>query len=110
MSFPPAPYAPPSFVSVSDITSTSIAVQWGPVDCIDHNGEITGYLVRYGVIRTGNTQVFNVSGGVITETAIFGLKASTIYFIEVAAMNRAGSKVFSNSTSVRTSGMVYSIY
>ena len=37
------PSAPPISVSVSEVTSSSITVQWGPVDCIHRNGDITDY-------------------------------------------------------------------
>ncbi|CAI8043297.1 Neogenin (Fragment), partial [Geodia barretti] len=43
-----APSAPPTGVVVRVRSSTSITVQWGPVECIHQNGEITGYRVRYG--------------------------------------------------------------
>ena len=47
MSFPPVPSAPTS-VATSDVTSSNITVQWGPVDCIHRNGDITGYSVCMG--------------------------------------------------------------
>ena len=109
MFFPPAPSAYPTFVSVSDITSTSITVQWGQVNCIQRNGDITGYSVRYGVQGSWIAHIVYVPGGATTETTISGLKASTTYSIEVAAVNIAGSGVHSDSTSVRTSGVVQCI-
>ena len=87
MYFPPAPSTPPTSLSVSDITSANITVQWGPVDCIHHNGDITGYSVRYGAQGTGS-KTLKISGD---EIAISGLKASTTYFIEVAAVNSGGT-------------------
>ena len=80
----PAPSAAPTSVSVSEVTSSSITVQWGAVNCSDRNGDITGYSVRYGV------QTESVSGGGATQTIISGLTASTEYSIEVAAVNSAG--------------------
>ncbi|CAI8006558.1 Neogenin, partial [Geodia barretti] len=43
-----APSAPPTDVRVLVNSSTSITVQWGPVECRHQNGEVTGYWVRYG--------------------------------------------------------------
>ena len=43
-------------------TVTSIKVSWGPVECRHQNGEITGYLVRYGEEGRGNRTVQTVSG------------------------------------------------
>ena len=89
--FLPAPSALPTSLNTSAVTSSSITVQWGPVNCIHRNGDITGYSVQYGVQGSGSTQTISVSGGDITETTITGLKPSTNYSIEVAAVNSAGT-------------------
>ena len=94
MIFPPAPSAAPSDVSASS-TFSSITVQWGAVDCIHRNGDITGYSVRYGIQGSGSTQTESVSGGEVTMTTISGLESSTTYSIEVAAVNSAGTGVYS---------------
>ena len=77
------------------MTSSSITVQWGAVDCIHRNGDITCYSVRYGVQGSGSTQTVSVSGGEATMTTISGLRASTNYSIEVAAVNSAGTGDYS---------------
>ena len=94
MIFLQAPSAAPTSVSVSEVTSSSITVQWGAVNCSHRNGDITGYSVRYGVQESG-THTVNVSGGGATETTISGLMLSTTYSIEVAAVNNAGTGVYS---------------
>ena len=104
MYFPSAPSAPPTPVNTSDVTSSSITVQWGPVDCIHHNGDITGYSVQYGVQGSGSSQTVSVSGGATTETTITGLTPSTTYSIEVAAMNTINTGEYSDSLSVITEG------
>ena len=91
---------------ISDITFTSITVQWGRLDCIQHNGDITGYSVRYGVQGTGTTQTVSVSGDAANEVTISGLMSNTTYSIEVAAVNNAGTGVYNSSTAVSTSGEV----
>ena len=91
-----APSTAPTCVSVSEVTSTSIVFQWGTVDCIHRNGDITGYTVRYGVQGNGSTQTVTVSGGGSTQTIISGLTPSTNYSIEVAAVNSVGTGVYSN--------------
>ena len=98
---PPASSAAPTSVNVSS-TSSSITVQWGAVNCIDHNGDITGYSVRYGVQGSGSTQTVSVSGGGATMTTISGLMASTTYSIEVAAVNSAGTGDYSSVESGET--------
>ena len=72
------------------MTYSCISVQWGPVDCVHHNGDITGYSLRYGVKESGNTQTVSVSGEATTESTLNGLVYATIYSIEVAAVNSAG--------------------
>ena len=99
---PPAPSAAPSNVTVTGVTSSSITVQWGEVECIDRNGDITGYSVRYS--GGGSTQTKTVSGADVTETTISGLTPSTGYSVQVAAVNGAGTGEFSSSQSRLTLG------
>ena len=77
------------------MSSFSITVQWGPVDCIHRNGDITGYLVRYG------QQTLSTS---VTEATLSGLTPSTLYSIEVAAVTSAGTGQFSSVQDAMTSG------
>ena len=103
---PPAPSAAPTPMSLGSTTST-ITVQWGAVDCIDRNGDITGYSVRYGVEgtaegdRTVKMATGDSSGGMYT---IFGLSATTVYTVEVAAVNCAYTGVYSSPIIVVTVG------
>ena len=96
LSIPPAPSAAPTFVKESGVTSSNITVQWGAMDCIDRNGDTTGYSVRYGVQGSGSTQTRDVSGGSVTEATISSLMPSTTYSIQVAAVNSAGTGVYSD--------------
>ena len=93
--FPTAPSAAPTSVIASS-TSNSITVQWEAVNCIHRNGDITGYTVRYGVQGNGSTQTASVSGGGATTRLISGLESSTNYSVEVAAVNSAGTGVYSD--------------
>ena len=97
-----APSAPPNSVITSDVTFSNITVQWGPVNCIQRNGDITGYSVKYGLQEDGSTQTVSVSGG---ETIISGLHSSTVYAIEVAAVNSAGTGPYSHPITEKTAGM-----
>ena len=83
----PAPSAAPTSVRESGVTSSTITVQWGAVDCIDRNGDITGYSVRYGVQGSGSTQIVIVD---IMTTAIMDLMPDTSYVVEVAGVNANG--------------------
>ena len=104
LTFLSAPSIAPTSVNVSEVTSSSITVQWGAVDCIHRNGDITGYRVQYGVQGNRSTQTKNVSGRVATQTIISGLTPSTNYSIEVAAVNNVGTGVYSNVIYQLTQG------
>ena len=77
------PSANPTFVNVSEVISSNMTVQWGAVDCIHRNGDLTGYSVRYVAQWSGHVQTKSVSGGGATQTIISGLIPSTNYSIEV---------------------------
>ena len=75
------------------------------VPCADQNGDITGYSVIYGVHGSSSTQTVNVTGGSTTEATILNLTWSTNYSIEVAAVNEAGTGVYSENFSAKTEGI-----
>ena len=56
--------------------------------------------MQYGVQESGSTQtILYVSGGDATEATISGLTPSTMYSIEVAAVNCAGIGAYSSISS-----------
>ena len=86
-------------------TSSSITVQWGPVNCRDQNGDITGYWVRYGVQGSGEgdrTVVIVTRDSNGGRYEITGLTQSIAYSIEVAAVNSAGTGPYSIPVVVGT--------
>ena len=97
-----APSAPPLPVNVIYVTGSTITVQWGRVNCSHHNGHLTGYSVRYGVQGNHNTQTMNVSGESVARVTISNLTVSTTYEIEVAAINSAGTGIFSQAIKATT--------
>ena len=71
------------------------------MSCLDRNGEITGYrahAMTNGVVE-GNTSV----GGDARQATISGLAPSTLYSVQVAALNGAGTGPYSG-VYVRTNG------
>ena len=98
-------------MSVYALNRTAITVQWGPVDCIHRNGDITGYSVRYGKVGSaeGERTVVEMvsgdfSGGMCT---ISGLSPATVYAVEVAAETSAGSGPYSEPVSIETPDSEY---
>ena len=96
-----APAGPPTSVR-ADSTSSTITVQWGPVECPDRNGDITGYSVQYGETESGSLQTISVTGGDTTSEEITGLTTSTNYTYQVAAVNSAGTGVYSDPQTITT--------
>ena len=93
-------------MSTSDITSSSITVHWGLVDCIQRNGYITGYSVQYVAYGSAKIQTMNVTGGYTSKSTIRGLAPATNYFIQVAAVNSAGTGIYSTAIYAVTTGIV----
>ena len=90
-------------MKVSFDSSTSITVQWGSVPCIHQNGEIAGYSVQYvaeGSSETGSEMVSGDSSG--GTTTISGLTRRTMYTVQVAAVNSAGTGVYSTPLGFET--------
>ena len=99
------PSATPNSLSVSEVTTSSITVQWEAVDCIHHNADnITGYSVQYGVQGSRSTETMIFSG---TEATISGLTSSTSYTIKVAAVNSVGVGEYSRISAETDSMYVH---
>ncbi|CAI8033621.1 Receptor-type tyrosine-protein phosphatase delta [Geodia barretti] len=105
-----APSALPSSVRVLVNSSTSIIVQWGPVECRHQNGEITGYWVRYGEEGSSeearNVQMVSgdSSGGM---TTVSGLTRETVYTVQVTAVTSSGTGVYSDPLIIKTPDDVF---
>ena len=98
-----APTAPPSNVNVTDVTSSTITVQWEMVPCDDQNGPITGYSVRYGVMGSSEREIEEVVGDQRMAT-ISELAAATVYEYEVAGITTADTGVYSDPMTTLTQG------
>ena len=96
-----APTGPPSPVNTT-VTSTTITVQWGPVECIHRNGDITGYSVC--VTRNGERLKNASVSSDIRRVTISELSPSTEYNISVAAVNNNGTGAYSDDIPVATEG------
>ena len=90
-------------MAVSFNSLTSITVQWGSVSCRHQNGQITGYSVQYEAVGNSETGFVMVSGdssgGTVT---ISGLTRRTMYTVQVAAVNSAGTGVYSTPLPFET--------
>ena len=102
MAFSPASTGTPQEVTVVDTTSTNITVQWQEVPCIDRNGDITGYTVRYNISGCNNVTLHNNSDTLVAT--LVELIPFANYSIEVAAVNDNGTGPFSTPVYIRTHG------
>ena len=96
---PLVPSAPPTAVIVLEDTFTSIILQWEAVDCINRNGNTTGYSLLIGNME--NTLYRDSSD---TRVTLSGLRPSTTYTIQVAAVNTAGIGSYSSHINTSTDG------
>ena len=98
-------------VIVSSVDSSSININWGKVPCQHRNGEITGYAVVYRkVLSSGNGERRQTQEGMVMvngQTAtINNLDPLTEYSVMVAAVNSAGTGVFSEPVIAVTRGKI----
>ena len=90
---------------MSSVSGISITVCWEELPCFDQNGHITGYSVRHGEVGTNISATINVPDGRGNhQTSISGLIPSTEYWIQVAAVNSAGTGDYSDFIVQETEG------
>jgi chitodextrinase len=92
-----APSARPSDLIVTGSDSSSVSLSWNPPPAKDHNGQLTGYIVKY--VTSADAQSSKATGD--TSIKIDGLKSNTEYTFQVSAKNAAGTGPFT-SKSQRT--------
>ena len=93
-------------MSVSEVTSSSITVQWGAVPCIHRNGDIIGY--RIHAITSGGDDRIEIVGD-DREATISGLTPSTEYTMSVAAVNSQDTGPYSDGIVKFTSNKLVSL-
>ena len=85
---------------VTSVIPASLRVSWNPPLGIDHNGNITGYVIQY--TRNGSSDMMGVNVTNGTTHTISGLFVVTEYSIRVAAVNFNGTGLLSNATTRRS--------
>ena len=97
-SLSPVPSAPPGGITAFNVAPTSFSVQWETVPCIQRNGDITGYSVRYGVLGNGGMETLTMVVPDILMTNLTGLVPATSYLVQVAGVNGLGVGVYGEIT------------
>ena len=101
------PNGPPQQVILSEVTSKSVKVSWGPVLAVDRNGIIRGYKVNYRALPNGSnfTEFVNIpsgqQGGGRTKV-LKALNEFTNYSISVLAFTKVGDGPLSDVKFVQT--------
>ena len=96
--------SPPSDVTVTAESSSSILVKWGPIQsCRDRNGNINNYNIKYqpvgGSSGSGKNEIVSGVGSAGGQVLLDRLTPFTNYSIQVAAVNNQ-STVGTFSTAV----------
>ena len=77
-------------------TSRSVVVSWTGIECIERNGEITGYTVKFQ--EEGGTRIpGEVMDQIFTASS---LTPHTNYTFRVAGLNSNGTGPFSESITI----------
>jgi len=90
------PNGPPQNVRLSGIDPAILSVSYTRPLIQLHNGELTGYMIRYTRVNTGESQAIMVNGNITTSVISEGLVAFSNYSVEVAAVNINGTGPFSD--------------
>ena len=90
-----APSSPPLNIIVTSVNPSSLMVSWQPPPPIDHNGPITGHVIRYTRVGSSDMMSVIINSGT-TEYIISRLVAYVDYSVTVAAMNVNGTGPLSN--------------
>ena len=96
------PSSPPRDVMVKSRDPASLRVLLQPPLEINHNGPITGYMIRYTRVGSSDMMSMNVTSG--TRRTLSGLVAYVNYSVIVAAMTVNGTGPFSDPPVVGRSG------
>ena len=91
------PSGTPQSLEATFVQSTEVSLNWREVPCVQQNGPITGYVVRYYATCGHGRDVQQTKSVVTTGSIIDGLTPNTEYAFQVAAVNTNGTGPFSEA-------------
>ncbi len=94
------PSGSPGAPTTDVITRTNVTIMWTEIACLDRNGVITGYTIRYGPVNTSPTTIEHTSTD--RSRVISGLTPFTNYTLSVRGVNSVGAGIYSAETVIRT--------
>ena len=84
-------------MNASEVSPYILRVQWGQVDCIHRNGNISGYIVCHTNVET-TSEIMCVS---TSDTSLdISVGSAADYSVTVAAVNNEGEGPFSNNVII----------
>lgn len=98
-----APSSPPLNVTVVAINATAISVSWEVPPIIHHNSPLTGYVVIYSDLTDPGGEVeVTIPDPTVFTTMIFKLEPYSLFDVQVAALNDAGTGPLSFEVTIET--------
>ena len=91
------------------VNSTEVSLTWKEVPCVQQNGPITGYLVRYYTTCGADNNVQQHKSGTTMEDIVDYLTPSTEYVFQVVAVNVNGTGPFTEPITLGGKCIVYLI-
>ena len=82
------------------VQPTEVSLKWRELPCVQQNGPITGYVVRYYAICGADRNVHRNKSVMTNSTIINGLTPD-LYVYQVAAVNVNGTGPFSEIITLR---------
>ncbi|XP_065910272.1 protein sidekick-2-like isoform X2 [Dysidea avara] len=96
MTLSSVPDGPPQDINLAGVDPAMLSVRYSR-PLVEHvNGDLTGYMIRYSRVGSGEVEVMSVVNGDNLSSLISGLVAYVNYSIEVAASNINGTGPFSD--------------
>ena len=93
------PGSGPPNVNAEAVGYDKIKVAWGELPCVEHNGLITGYVIKASL----NEEIVNtISVGNSTTGTLTGLLPLRMYTVSVAAVNSLGTGPYSDPVVLTT--------
>ena len=83
-----APTGAPHGINISSVNVTNITIQWNPVECLNRNGEIDGYILTYyPTTNSSDNQSVLIYGSNNRTFTVVGLQPSISYMLKLRAVN-----------------------
>ena len=90
-----APSAAPRELTFHTVTSTSISLTWKNIDCIQLNGVLTGFDIKYYGQVDGELATIIVGSSNTTNYTVDGLMPFSVYWFHIAGVNINGTGTYS---------------